>query len=99
MKIIFRQSGGYAGLRLGYEVDTASLPAEEATKLESLVQQSGILETRNTTNTTPTARDLFQYQITVETQGTNIQVSFDDLSLTPGIEPLLDYLQDRAHSV
>jgi hypothetical protein len=99
MKIIFRQSGGYAGLRLGYEVDTSSLPAEEAAKLESLVRQSGILQAGSTTNTTPTARDLLQYQITLESQGTNIQISFDDLSIPPGIEPLLDYLQERARSM
>ncbi|PSB05123.1 hypothetical protein C7B64_01065 [Merismopedia glauca CCAP 1448/3] len=99
MKITFRQSGGYAGLRLGYEVETASLPAEEVTKLESLVQQSGILQTGNTTNTTPAARDLLQYQITVETQGISHQVSFDDLSILPGMEPLLDYLQNHARAV
>lgn len=99
MKITFRQSGGYGGLRLGYEVDTASLSPDEATKLESLVQQSGILQTSNPANSNPAARDLLQYQITVENQGTTRQISFDDSSLPPGIEPLLDYLQDRAKAI
>ena len=38
MKITFRQSGGYAGLIMGSEIDTDSLAAEEAAKLQSLVE-------------------------------------------------------------
>jgi hypothetical protein len=94
MKVKFSQSGGYAGLRRGCELDTNSLPADQAAKLQSLVEQSGILEAKS--GHAPHARDLFNYDITVETTQGDRTVSFDDLSLPEGVEPLLEYLQSCA---
>ncbi|WP_199338138.1 protealysin inhibitor emfourin [Nostoc sp. FACHB-133] len=97
MKVKFVQSGGYAGLRRGCEVDTNLLPSNEAAKLKSLVEQSGILQ-KAKSNHAPHARDLFNYNITVETaEGEQCNVSFDDLSLPEGIQPLLNYLQSCAY--
>ncbi|MBW4633028.1 MAG: hypothetical protein KME30_14360 [Iphinoe sp. HA4291-MV1] len=102
MKVKFSQSGGYAGLRRGCELDTDSLPGDEAAKLQSLVEQSGILQAES--QHAPHARDLFNYNITVETSEGDTYgnpssvhtVSFDDLSRPEGAEPLLKYLQSRA---
>ncbi|MFB2772751.1 protealysin inhibitor emfourin [Pelatocladus sp. BLCC-F211] len=96
MKVKFSQSGGYAGLRRGCELDTDSLPSDEAAKLQSLVEQSGILQAES--RHAPHARDLFNYNITIETSEDDAirTVSFDDLSLPESAEPLLEYLQDCA---
>ena len=81
-------------MRRGCELDTNSLPADQAAKLQSLVEQSGILEAKS--GHAPHARDLFNYDITVETTQGDRTVSFDDLSLPEGVEPLLEYLQSCA---
>ncbi|GET37419.1 protealysin inhibitor emfourin [Microseira wollei] len=97
MKVTFRQSGGYAGLRMGCEFDTDSLPADEAARLGSLVEQSGIMQAQSGSN--PTARDLLNYDLTVETSEGSHHVSFDDMTVPQGVAPLLEYLQERSHPV
>ncbi|QSJ16309.1 hypothetical protein JYQ62_31970 [Nostoc sp. UHCC 0702] len=94
MKVNFSQSGGYAGLRRGCELNTDSLTPDEAAKLQSLVELSGILEAQS--SHAPNARDLFNYNITVETSQGQRTVSFDDLSLPENAQPLLKYLQSCA---
>jgi hypothetical protein len=42
MKVWFEESGGYAGLLRGCEIDTSALPPEKAKELEQLVKASGI---------------------------------------------------------
>jgi hypothetical protein len=94
MKIKFRQSGGYAGLRMGCDLDTKSLSSEEATQLESLVNTSGILQANS--GRSENAADLISYEIAIETQAGTHQVKFDDLTLPESVLPLLDYLQSQA---
>lgn len=97
MKVKFSQSGGFAGLSRGCDLDTDSLPSDEAATLQSLVQESGILQAKS--GRSPNARDLFNYEITVETSQGVHNVSFDDLSMPEGVEPLLEYLQNQAKPV
>ena len=94
MKIKFLQSGGYAGLRMGCDLDTKSLSSEEATKLESLVKDSGILQTSS--QRSKNTADLINYEITIETKEGTHQTTFDDLTLPENVLPLLDYLQSRS---
>jgi hypothetical protein len=94
MKIKFRQSGGYAGLRMGCDLDTNSLSSDEATQLESLVNTSGILQANS--GRSENAADLISYEMTIETQSGTHQVKFDDLTLPESVLPLLDYLQSKA---
>lgn len=94
MKITFRESGGYAGLIRGCELDTDSFPPDEAVELQSLVEQSGILQAKG--GRTPNARDLLNYEITVQTSEGVHRVSFDDMTLPESAVPLLEYLQSRA---
>jgi len=94
MKINFRQSGGYAGLRMGCELDTNLLPQDESAKLESLVETSGILQAKSTRS--ENTADLINYEIAIETKEGKHQVTFDDLTLPESVVPLLDYLQSKA---
>lgn len=94
MKIKFRQSGGYAGLRMGCELDTNVLSIDEAAQLESLVKTSGILKAKS--DRSENTADLINYEITIETKEGTHQVTFDDLTLPESVVPLLDYLQSHA---
>ncbi len=94
MKIKFRQSGGYAGLRMGCDLDTNSLSIAESTQLESLVKTSGIL--RVSSGRSKNAADLISYEITIETNEGTQQVQLDDSTLPESVFPLLDYLQNQA---
>jgi hypothetical protein len=97
MKIKFRQSGGYAGLRMGLDLDINSLSTDESTQLESLVKTSGILQSKS--GHAENAADLINYEITIENQEGTHQINFDDLTLPESAIPLLDYLQDRAKPI
>jgi hypothetical protein len=94
MKIIFRQSGGYAGLKMGCEIDTDLLSAEEDKELKLLVDQSEILEDQS--KKSPNVADAFNYLIIIKTGERIYQVSFDEQNLSEEVIPLLDFL--KAHS-
>ena len=91
MKVTFRQSGGFAGLSRGCELDTAELPAAEAAKLEAMVAASGL--DRRPPATPPGARDLTNYEIRVETPAGATVAAFDDLNAPPEAADLLAYLR------
>ena len=94
MKITFSQSGGFAGLVRGYEVDTHALPRDEAAEIETLVKNSGILRAQG--GHSEVGRDLFGYRITIETDECTRRVEFDDSTIPDGARPLLDLLTKRA---
>lgn len=94
MKITFRQAGGFAGLVRGCELDTASMPTDEAARLEKLLEESGL---KGMTRVGPEgARDLATYMIAVETPQSGFRATFDDMTMPQEAEPLLEYLQQRA---
>jgi hypothetical protein len=95
MKVVFRESGGFAGLSLGTELNTDDLPLEEAATLRSLVQQSDLQSPIG--ETASRARDLRTYEITVEPdEGDPYHVAFDDSNVPRGVRPLVDMLTERA---
>ena len=95
MKVSFRQSGGFAGLIRGVDLDTAQMDADAAQELAGLVSASGIVGTKKAR--THAARDLVQYDILIE-QGDQISKgSFDDKTVPADAQPLLKYLRSQSH--
>lgn len=97
MKITFRQSGGLAlGTKIGEaKEDTDLLPPDEATRLRSLVEQSGILEAQS--SRAPKARDVFSYEIVVETDDGKVHRKvFDQMALPESADPLIEHLTARS---
>ena len=94
MKVTFRQSGGFAGLVRGCDLDTDDLPAAEAAQLEGLVERSRLRAGKAAPH--PTARDLIAYEIKVETADGEVAAAFDDASVPAGAEELVRYLQKQA---
>jgi len=97
MKVTFRQSGGYAGLSRGCELDSATMSRTEAAKLERLVEKSRGAAAGTTSK--PGARDLTSYRVTVETDKGSHQLEFDDLTVPAEATDLLAYLQRCAKPI
>jgi hypothetical protein len=93
MKLRFDQSGGYAGLLKGCEIDTTDLPPEKAKELEELVKASNLSTGEFLSKS---SRDLHQYEITINDGGTKTSVVFDDESIPQSAQGLISYLKKCA---
>jgi hypothetical protein len=94
MKVRFDQSGGFAGLLRGCELDTSTLPPDEAKQLEMLVKASEMPATGEFLSNS--SRDLHQYEITIEDGASIRSVIMDDESLPASAKPLVGYLKKCA---
>src|SRR5262245_33802888 len=94
MKVHFVQSGGVLGLVKGCELDTTSLAPDQARELEQLVRTSGIAASGRAFS--DAARDLQQYEITIEDGGSKVSVAVDDQTIPQSAKPLLGYLKRAA---
>lgn len=92
MRILFTQSGGFAGLERGCRIDTAALGAAERAELERLVEAAGWSESWERFSE---GRDRFHYAIEIE-RDTVVYVSCDDACLPDAARPLVAYLKARA---
>jgi Emfourin len=92
MKITFRQSGGFAGMLRGAEVDAQTLDPKQAEELKRLLQENPAAETRAASK----ARDLHQYEITVEDGGQKRTLHFDDSQVPDALRPLLKTLKQQS---
>jgi hypothetical protein len=97
MKIRFRQTGGFAGLVLGCDLDTSTLPPAEGQELIRLVKQANLNEIQ--TKRSEKARDLQNYEIAVEGEGLTAKKTLDDMSVDANVEPLLGFLRQRARAM
>lgn len=98
MKLSFRKSGGFAPIFQGCKFDTESSPTDvEAVQVEALVKASGIMSEKS--RKVPAARDVFLYTFDIELDGLNNKVTFDQLSVPPSVQPLLEFLLSRAKNM
>lgn len=93
MKVKFRQSGGFAGLVRGVEVEATELDEAARQALNRLQSDRSAFDT---VNMNPDARDLRQYELCFEDEQGVTTLVCDELSLPPDAEPLVQYLQQRA---
>jgi hypothetical protein len=97
MLISLERTGGVAGLTMAASVDTATLPAEEATSWESMVSQLDWSALRRAAPPAPGARDLFEYELTVRLpSGVVEQATLTQPGLTPPARQLIETLMARA---
>jgi hypothetical protein len=97
MKVRFRQTGGFGGLVLGCDLDKSTLPPVEAQELTRLVKQANLEKIQK--RRSEKARDLQNYEISVESDEITAKASFDDMSVDATVEPLLDFLRQRARAI
>ena len=94
MRVRLVQSGGFVGIVKSCEVDSSILSPDAAEELERLVQASGI--NASGTYLSTTARDLQQYEITIEDDRGKHSVVFDDASIHEAPRAMLGILKERA---
>ncbi len=94
MKIRYREAGGFAGISRGVDVDTATLPEDEAHRFVALVEGAGLESFQG--EGPPEARDLKGYEIVVEREESRTVIRFDDATIPEAVEALLAWLQGRA---
>jgi len=94
MRVKFEQSGGFAGASRRCELDSETLPPEEARELESLVQASALPATGRFLS--PAGRDLRVFEIEIEGDGGRVTVTFDDHTLPDRARPLVRFLRRSA---
>lgn len=97
MKVAFTKTGGFAPIALGCQLDTDKLSSDEATKLKSLVNQSGVMNMADAR--VAAARDVHLYTIDITDGDQQHKVKFDQLSIPPSVKPLLDFLGLHAKSL
>jgi hypothetical protein len=94
MKLTFRQSGGFAGLTRGCELDTADLPATQAAKVQKLVEVSGVRAQRHPS---PSGLpDVTTFRIRIEDESGNHEVVLEDATLSPKASALVEFFQKRS---
>jgi len=94
MKVCLVQSGGFVGAVKRCEMDTAMLDRPEAEHLKRLVDDSGLKQ--SSTRFTDEARDLNQYEITIEDDASEICLTFDEQNVPESARQLLGFLKQRA---
>ncbi len=97
MRIRFRQTGGFAGLARGCDLDAAALPPAEATELARLLAAARLDAVK------PAAArgaDRRQYDLVVERAGAPaLAICFDDGALTDELAALVAFLRRRSKPV
>jgi hypothetical protein len=94
MKVSYEESGGFANLRRGCQLDTDQLPAAEAAQLQCLIESSQAAQSME--RRSPRARDAIQYDFTIERAGQTHHIAVDDLTMPASLRPLLQVLRKHA---
>ena len=64
MRIHFERVGGFAGIRLKADVDTDTLPPEEAKSWQALEEKAQLGQIRQSSGADSRTRDSFEYWLT-----------------------------------
>lgn len=92
MRIRCLRSGGFAGLRQSFEVNTDSLSPPESRKVQALVESAGFFNLPERILRSGRGADQFSYIITIEQSGKTHTVEADESVIPPALKPLIRYL-------
>ena len=93
MLIRLERSGGFAGMRKSYAIDTESLPQEEAGKLHELVNAADFFNLPAKFPAPKRGADYFQYRMTVEMEGKKHTVDVSDPEVPDKLRPLIQLIR------
>ncbi len=91
MYISFTRSGGVAGIPVKADLDTASLPSQEAEAIEQMLAEINFFDLPGDRQATADA-DRFQFELTVIDEEVTHTVCFTDQGSPPEINTLLRHL-------
>jgi hypothetical protein len=92
MQIRYLQSGGFSGMRKTSVVNTLTLPAREAKKVEDLVESAGFFNLPEKFPKPKSGADYFTYSLTVEDGDRSHSVEVSEPSAPASLRPLIRYL-------
>ena|SRR6266542_3448597 len=97
MKLTLTRSGGFAGLmRPPMTLDTSTLPAAEARKLESLLESARFFQLPSV-RAAPAQPDRFQFTLTVETpEGAKHSATFEEQDAGTELQEVIRRIQKAA---
>jgi hypothetical protein len=95
MRVLFRQSGGFAGTSRGCELDSSTLPPADSAELERLMRGAR-LEARPAERPRSPVPDLRVYEIVVTDDARELRASFTDSDLEEPLAALVRFLQSRS---
>jgi len=96
VKIYFERTGGFAGIRTSASLDTDRLPPNESEQLNNMCNNMNFFNLHSKSESKSGAADLFRYKITIESKDGKHTVETTDISMTPELENLVNFLSDKA---
>jgi len=92
VQIHFERSGGFAGLRLAHDIDSSTLPPQQAADLKNLVDQSRFFDLPPVLRAERPGADRFQYKLRVKSDSQEHSLEVDEAALPPSLRPLLNWI-------
>jgi hypothetical protein len=96
MNIEFVRSGGFTGVRLTANIDSAKLSQEQAATLDKLVTEAGFFELPAEIKPDNLRPDRFEYQVVINSRGKKNSITVSDAVIPESLQPLVDYLTKLA---
>ena len=91
MKIQFERTGGFAGMKLAIDLDLESLPVDDASIIQKLIEAADLFHLELPPEN-QVMRDGFQYHLSIETEDNQCSFLMDDTALTDKLRPLVNEL-------
>jgi hypothetical protein len=91
MRIDFKRSGGFAGLKMSKTIDTNNLNPDESKRAINLVESSGFFDLP--TVISGTGEDRYQYNLTIDWDGRKHGVQIDESAIPPKLMPLIEWIE------
>lgn len=90
------RSGGFAGMTVHACVDSATLPAGEASELAALLDRLDMADLTERATRPTRGADRFQYDLTIQRGESRYHVSLPENAVPPDLRPLLTWLLRHA---
>ena len=89
MRIQFERTGGFAGMTVRGDIDTDSLPAEEAQALRKMIEAADVYSLPAKLASPTPGADRFQYTLTIEDEGRRHTVELGEGAASDALRALL----------
>lgn len=97
-QISFKRTGGVAGVRQCVDIRSERLDPAEADRICRMIERSGYFSLRSSYPRPASAADLLEFTITVSLGRKKHSVHASELTAPAALQPLLDWLAERAEA-
>lgn len=93
MRITLEQKGGFAGIVMRREIDTATLAPEQVAEITPMIEQADLFSASEAPPTPRRGFDMQSYTMTVEDGERKRTLRLQDGAVPEGVRPLLAWMQ------